>query len=645
MKQKKRIWIWSVFGVVCFVFGAFIIIFPIVGPDSYKFKPSKGYQGSVEPNLFVQGGFELSHAPGVYSKEFVLSATIPSHPTAIVRWTIDGSEPRNTSQSGNIDIVDRSANWRNTQLTRHSGDWRVNNNVKPNFNAHVLRGTTLKMRGFVNGEPITDTINATYIIAPDVATRFAQTPIISITAEYSDFMFLYSNADPFDPPTSPDDSNAHRRIFNFEYFEFGDNGYEPVFNMPGWTWLGGAASRPNAQRTFNVNVARGALSGEIMHPIFEDVDSFTRFRLWNGGNSFRTDHLRDPFAQRASRDMEVLYSESKLMMKFINGEFWGFTTMREHTSNVAYLGPKTGIADNNIALLDGSWTNGEPSGFEVEEGGWRAREAFDELVAFLTTADLKTDEGRARLFDEFFCEDNFIDNLIVRSFWDDWDFGVNNTRIYRAMNRPWRNVDPNPSNKYTDGKWRFILHDMDHSVRVLGVPPYSQPRDSRLFPRLYPDVAHGGSQVFRNVWRVLNNTAFAEKLRERAVEVMENHYTTEKLVALHQEFVDARRPLLNEMYNRFPTHGNIFRSRANFNRHVRGVNNFLHTRHEHYLSILDYIVERTINPDATWDYRPRSAFVTGIIISCSIGLPIIIGTSVGVSVYRKRKKRTTAPYK
>ncbi|MCL2522269.1 MAG: CotH kinase family protein [Erysipelotrichales bacterium] len=538
--------------------------------------------------------FELSVNPGIHSQPFDLNVQIPSIPEAVIYFTIDGTEPVSGEDrfieregndilvageidaSGYIAVIDRSGNWRDSLLTSLSERWGT---VVPAEGAETLRGTSFRFRGFVDGEPVTDTFTATYIIDEDFATRFANTPVMSVTAPMDEFIYIYDHADRFDTTT-------RRRIFNFEYFENGDNGFERKFSLPGSTSLGGSGTRAYPQRTLNVHLARGELNGAITHPIFEGNNDVRRFRLWNGGNSFWWNHMRDPFAQKASSELNVPYAESNLVIKFVNGEFWGFSTMREHTNNNDFAETRLDMERGNVAILSASLRFLSPNPyhfeyyFDVDEGNETiALTLFSELVTFVSNNDLSLDENRRILFEKYFCEDNFIDYLIANTFFNNIDWPHNNIRLFRAIN-----PDESSDNPNNDGRWRFILHDMDYTVSL-----QNRPNDTRFW-NLLNKVRYADD--FNYIFYVFNNRAFVEKFRERALYVLETDFDLVRLLNLHESFLDRYVPLLEEMYNRFPTHGSVAASIANFNRHKNHVIYFLTHRHEHYINQLNNLIER-----------------------------------------------------
>jgi len=551
------------------------------------------YPMAANPN-FHDGDFVLSAAPGFYDEPFYLSVSIPSMPDAAIYWTIDGTIPGGADRfvqrnnhiiqvsglipaNGKIAVNDRSGYWQYSILTAHSEQW---SRTTPAEDAEILQGTAFRFKGFIDGQAVTTAITATYIIASNAAERFSNMPVIAVTAPYEDFLYIYYHADAREPVT-------RRRVFNYEYFELSDNEYTRIFNMPGSSSLGGNSTRSNAQRTINVHLARGQLDGFIEHPIFPGLYELYRFRLWNGGNNFREDFFRDTFAQTSSVGLNVQGSDNQLAIKFINGEFWGFTSIREHTSNRHFINTRFGIDIDNVAIIDRSHIRvfARDSIDSVVEGDEAVVLAlYDEFARFLRRNDMASDYARERLFNEFLCKYNFMDYIIANTFFYNRDWPQNNVRFFRAIT-----PDANSPNPYNDGRWRFILHDMDLAPRT-GEPQYTYSRFSYVYrPRRR---ANDQNLWLNYAFRVFDNPSFAEQFRERALYVLENHFTQDQLLTLHDEFIMQYNPLLLEMYNRFPVRGSVDESIDNFNTQSLQLRTFLINREYYYRKQLDALVER-----------------------------------------------------
>jgi len=560
---------------------------------------------SEHDGLFGAGSFVLSATPGFHDEAFDLTISVPSIPNVVIYYTIDGNEPQpgegrtitrgeNTIQvsgripeSGQIRVEDRSGYWRNAILAYHHSDTFLSSpDTRPAAEAEILQGTAFRFRGFVDGEPVTETITATYIIAADAGVRFAHRPIVTVTAPYEEFIYIYRHTT---RPEVPQGLVGRQRIFNYEYFEYDAGGYVPIFNLPGSTSLGGDASRRYAQRTFDIYLSRGGLDGVVTHPVFPGLYELYAFRLCNGGQAFIWDHMRDSFAQTASSGLNVLHADNNLAIKFINGEFWGFTVIREHTSNGHFVAGRTGLAENNIAILNVENSRSEELGrfrvmAAVEGSSEVVYARYHELIEFVVSHDMSTDHARERLFNEFLCQDNFMDYLIVQTFFHNRAWPDNNLRIFRA-------ITPNPAsgNPYDDGRWRFILYNLDAAPR-----PNTRPRVMK-FPDLYefPDREDApGLYEFRQIFLVLNNPTFVAQLQERALYVLNTHFQTERLLVLHSAFVSLYLPLLPEMYNRFAIEGTVEESIADFHRHKEHLIDFLNHRGHYYRLQLDVIAAR-----------------------------------------------------
>ena len=549
---------------------------------------------------FYYGDFVLSAAPGFHDEPFDLAVSIPSIPDAVIYWTIDGTDPQpgdiryifrgwnriiqangQLSESGKIEVRDRTSHWQQAILASHSDSWERFGSVLPEEDAVILQGTVFRFRGFVNGEPVTEIITTTYIIAENANERFTNMPIISIAAPYDDFIYMYSHAE-----ARRNFGITRRKIFNYEYFEWDGYEYTRVFSLLGSSSLGGFGSRAYAQRTINVHLSRDELNGVVTHRIFDDLYELYRFRLWNGGSNFHSLVYIDAFAQTASAGLNVLHSDNNLAIKFVNGEYWGFTTMREHTSNRHFVRTRTGMANRNIAIMNRSpvlTSQGWRPADVVSEGDEETVLAlYYELVDFVKTNDMSSDYAVERLFDEFWCKYNFMDYIIANTFFNnmDWVDNVNNMRFFRAITP---NTDSN--NIYDDGKWRFILHDMDG----IGVHP-----NGSQFPYLYelhPRV-HSENLYFHYMFLVFNNPTFVAQFRERAIYVLENYFYKERLLALLNEFSLRYNPLLPEMYNRFAIRQTVDASLARYDGHLIRLREFIINRDYHYRNQLDHLIER-----------------------------------------------------
>ena len=200
---------------------------------------------------------------------------------------------------------------------------------------------------------------------------------------------------------------------------------------------------------------------------------------------------------------------------------------------------------------------------------------------------MSTDYAVERVFNEFFCKENFIDYLIVQTFFAVTDWPHNNTRMFRAITP---NIDSD--NPYNDGRWRFVFHDLDSA----GSNP-----DVDLFPRLYnlhidhphhTQTSQRGWLQFNHIYKVFNNPGFTEVFVERALYVLDNYLYQDRLFDIHNEFTMRYMPLLPEMYNRFARGGTQSSAIANFHTHWLQLRRFIMVRDNIYREQLNTLLER-----------------------------------------------------
>lgn len=298
--------------------------------------------------------------------------------------------------------------------------------------------------------------------------------------------------------------------------------------------------------------------------------------------------MRDPFVQKAAylANMNVIHADYRLAIKFINGEFWGFTTIREHTSNNHFTYSRLDITPrNNASILNATWYPDLHSEVEESAGG-RTEIAYAKLYDFVRNNDLSLDLNRQKLFEDFFCEENFIDYLIANTFFSNKDWPFVNVRLVRAAE-----PDSSSDSRYMDGLWRFILHDMDSAMQSTGF--FGRPVDYNPFIRLLdPSLLlyrHQGT-TYSYLFTVLRNLTFAQRVRDRGIELLEIGLMEERLVALLDYFVAERISLLEEHYNRFSTMGGVDVSMQNWYSYVEESYQFITSRHTYYRSHLEQLV-------------------------------------------------------
>lgn len=189
-----------------------------------------------------------------------------------------------------------------------------------------------------------------------------------------------------------------------------------------------------------------------------------RVVLRNHGNDQEYGYLRNELGAQLAADAGFLCSPRyRAASVFLNGSYYGFEWLEEYFDNT-YL--------NNLYQSDSA------------QGTWRMAEPFREDDADLETEDLQAKQDLQEVIsyyhydltdDRVFAElagrldiDNFLRYCAAELFVANVDWPDNNCKAYR-----WYSDTDDYSGVGTDGKWRFLLYDLDLSMGRLAETHYS----------------------------------------------------------------------------------------------------------------------------------------------------------------------------
>ena len=218
------------------------------------------------------------------------------------------------------------------------------------------------------------------------------------------------------------------------------------------------ASGSTSQVAFRLYARSEYGDDEMKYNIFNEknITRFKRLVLRNAGNdgvaysSSSSTNLRDPINHVlfGKINPENAYSAFKPVHVFINGSYNGIYNLRERID-------KYYIRDNfhyegDMDLLENAF--GFASNKNAIEGSWKL---YDSIKTFMDTNDM-TDSLAFSVVEKNINTDEFIDYWIHEVFIGNFDWLVNNIKIFR----------PHTGN----GKFAWILWDTDHG---LGLPYYN----------------------------------------------------------------------------------------------------------------------------------------------------------------------------
>jgi hypothetical protein len=269
----------------------------------------------------------------------------------------------------------------------------------------------------------------------------------------------WKKSDEYDPKQSPWDKNGKCNFFmRGEEWEreatvtIFDKGEKIVQQNMGIR-IKGASTRNNPGKSFNLHARKKYGKGKIETDIFKDNHDINGKKI----TSYKSLSMRCIYEQARFKDMlgrDILYDRKNLSttnMKpsilFLNGEYWGLYLLQEKLDD-DFISSHYLIPDEDVAMVKEG---------QIEEGPEEELATVKQFFKEYSKKDLNDEkiyEEVKKVVDinsmiEFFATGIYISI-------GDWP-GRNEGE--------WRNMgNIIEDNKYSDGKWRFMIYDLDYTM-------------------------------------------------------------------------------------------------------------------------------------------------------------------------------------
>lgn len=262
-------------------------------------------------------------------------------------------------------------------------------------------------------------------------------------------------------------NNIYEEIDQRVHLEYFDPVSKDYWQRNSKIKLGGNWSKGYPQRTLNLNFKKDENNNKnekVTTAIFGDrkmvgnssknLTNFIRFRLHNGGNCFESNSgFNDAILQQAMAGTNVATTAYRPCLVYLNGEYWGLMSLREHYSDY-YIKQNFGVDDDNVTMFE---VKGDIIYDDGDENGSIYMSELKTLLndSRFNSSDQTTVEAAYTELLNLIDEDSLIDALLCELYCCNWDYvgNLNNLKMWRAMETS--------DKKYEDGKWRFCLHDAD----------------------------------------------------------------------------------------------------------------------------------------------------------------------------------------
>ena len=213
-------------------------------------------------------------------------------------------------------------------------------------------------------------------------------------------------------------------------------------------------------RTFRV-LPDNLLGDTVIHYRFFDglpYETFKRILLRNSGNDLRWTMFRDAIIQQMVKGTGMDIQEYAPGVLYVNGNYWGMTNIRE-SINDNYLEIKYNVALENIEIIT-SFSNLTLSKLNLLQiGDPLLVHPFVEMVKYLHE-NSPVDETVYQYICDQMDIDNFMDYMILETFFGNLDWPDANARVYRLAQQTEMMTQKNVE----ADKWRWLVIDLDQAM-------------------------------------------------------------------------------------------------------------------------------------------------------------------------------------
>jgi hypothetical protein len=441
---------------------------------------SQGYSGALSPPIFSQNS-------GFYNSSFNLTLSSTDADSTIF-YTLDGSEPSENNLNGTtytyknqypelpgqnfgallnnsfqsfrytnpININDRSAQPNKVSAISSTYDYDPSYYIPDN---PVFKGTIIRVKVVKSGFISSKIITKNYFITPQGNARFSL-PVISLSIN-EDRFYGYQNgiyvagkvfddwriATPNGVARASKAGNYYweendERIGNMCYFV---NGSE-VINQDIGLKIRGGSTRRYEKKSLTVYARSEYGDGTMDYNFFPELPyiSYDRLTLSNSGWDFRHTKFRDAMAHRLCKSLHVESEAYQPTISFVNGEYFGILNIRERYDNNYF---QRVYNTNSVDLLENS--------ADIKEGD---DVHYNAMTTYLETHTMAS-EANYNYIKTQLDPESFRDFFIANIFFQNADFPNNNVQYWRNKTSSY---EPNAAYGL-DGRWRWLLHDMDAS--------------------------------------------------------------------------------------------------------------------------------------------------------------------------------------
>ncbi len=352
----------------------------------------------------------------------------------------------------------------------------------------VVKATCLKAKAYFDDGTESDTIVHTYFVGPNADTRF-DTLVFSVTTdpynlydyEYGIFVegklrddFLDENPGVMPDPDDPANFNMRGRESERPvYLEVFEPDGTPVISQAAGIRTFGGWSRARTQKSFKIFARKeyDEVNNKLRYEFFPDrteadgdvVGTFKQLVVRNCGNDNGFGFIRDELFQTLAGQAGYQdYEAVRPAAVYVNGDYRGFFWLHEVYCD-EYFEDHYGKYDGTFEVIEGgdNYKNYDANGDNAP-----IVDEYNEFYRTYAYQDLTIDSNYRKVCEVIDVE-NYLEYFALGAYIGNEDWPHNNYKAYRYYAAEGESYGKAPF----DGKWRYLLHDLDFSFGIYGTVP------------------------------------------------------------------------------------------------------------------------------------------------------------------------------
>lgn len=381
----------------------------------------------------TDGDVSFSEAGYFFSDTLTVELVIQSGRDGYVTYTMDGTEPTENSK-------------------RYESALVLDSTEEASPNIYSIRAKAWYTDGTAS-----ETYVHTYFVGQHVAERYS-TIVFSI------------NGNPAELTEGPDGilygenyeqrGKESERVVSIEVLS--ENG-ELMFSQYAGARVFGGSSREHAIKSLKLfarkeyQEGKGTFETTVFGSMTADgketIEKYDKLVLRNGGDDFQAAFMRDEVAHRLAEQAGFATYEAVVpAVAYINGEYYGFYWLHESYCD-KYFQYRNGKSKGEYVVIEGTETQKFFSGDDIEDA---ATTEFNQLYKTYSNADL-TDEKTYEKLCAVLDVENYMEYMAFNMYLSNYDWPHGNYRCFRY----YADQGEAYGDGEMDGRWRFLLHDMD----------------------------------------------------------------------------------------------------------------------------------------------------------------------------------------